>query len=138
MSPPFDAAPPRRSPSLNVLGEPLQSCGTRPMTGYFRDGCCESGADDIGRHVVCAVMSDVFLQFSRSRGNDLSTPRPEYEFPGLHAGDRWCLCALRWREAEQAGCAPAVVLAATHQRALELIELDLLRRHARNPDDAAQ
>jgi hypothetical protein len=111
----------------NVLGGPLETCSRSPMTGYFRDGCCRTGEDDLGRHTVCAVMTDEFLAFSKSRGNDLVTPRPEWRFPGLKAGDRWCLCALRWREAYEAGCAPQVVLEATHERTLDVVPLDWLQ-----------
>lgn len=100
------------------------------MTGYFRDGCCETGPSDRGRHIVCAVMTDEFLAFSKRQGNDLSTPRPEYRFPGLKAGDRWCLCLERWREAHAAGCAPNVVLDATHQITLERLTLSTLRAFA--------
>jgi len=114
----------------NVLGGPLARCGSEPRTGFFRDGCCRTGPDDRGRHVVCAWLTPEFLEFSRERGNDLSTPRPELEFPGLVPGDRWCLCALRWREALLAGIAPPVVLEATHERALDVLSLDDLRRHA--------
>jgi len=116
--------------SLNVLGLPLQSCSVDPMTGYFRDGCCETGPTDRGRHIVCAVMTDEFLRYSKGQGNDLSTPRPEYRFPGLKAGDRWCLCLERWREAHAAGCAPQVVLTATHQIALERLTLSTLQAFA--------
>lgn len=115
---------------LNVLGEPLQSCSTRPLTGFFRDGCCRSGPEDIGRHAVCVEVSRDFLAFSRSRGNDLSTPHPEFEFPGLRAGDRWCLCAARWQEALEAGMAPRVCLRGTDISALEVIALDDLKRYA--------
>ncbi|MGA0173131.1 MAG: DUF2237 family protein [Phycisphaerales bacterium] len=111
----------------NVLGGPLETCSRSPMTGYFRDGCCRTGEDDLGRHTVCAVMTDEFLTFSKSRGNDLVTPRPEWRFPGLKAGDRWCLCALRWREAYEAGCAPQVVLEATHERTLDVVPLHWLQ-----------
>jgi len=114
----------------NVFGEPLISCSTDPMTGFFRDGCCQTGAGDVGLHVVCAVMTDDFLQFSRARGNDLSTPVPEYQFPGLQAGDRWCLCAARWKEAFDAGMAPRVVLSATHISALEFASLEELEAFA--------
>ena len=114
----------------NVLGEPLAPCSMRPLTGFYRDGCCNTGAEDVGRHVVCAQLTDDFLQFSRARGNDLVTPRPEFGFPGLSAGDRWCLCAARWREALQAGAAPRVVLTATHEAALEVVGIDDLKRHA--------
>lgn len=122
--------------SLNVLGEPLAPCSTEPMTGWFRDGCCETQAQDRGRHIVCAVMTDEFLAFSRTQGNDLMTPRPEYRFPGLRAGDRWCLCLDRWREAHQAGKAPKVVLEATHQIALERIPLSTLQEFAVEPSDS--
>ena len=118
------------SPSLNVLGRPLQPCGTDPLTGFYRDGCCETGPEDRGTHVVCAVMTDAFLAFTRSRGNDLSTPRPAYRFPGLRAGDRWCLCVSRWAEALAAGVAPPVVLEATHAAALASVPLAELRAHA--------
>lgn len=114
----------------NVLGGALQSCSTDPMTGFFRDGCCRTGPDDLGSHTVCTRVTDAFLEFSRERGNDLTTPLPEYGFPGLKPGDRWCLCAARWREALEAGCAPAVVLEATHERALEVCRLEDLRAHA--------
>ena len=122
--------------SLNVLGTPLASCSTDPMTGWFRDGCCETGAQDRGRHIVCAVMTDEFLAFSRAQGNDLITPRPEYRFPGLKASDRWCLCLERWREAHKAGAAPRVVLEATHQIALERVKLSTLQQFAVRPDDS--
>lgn len=118
------------SSSLNVLGTPLQSCSTDPVTGYFRDGCCETGPSDRGRHIVCAVVTDEFLNYSKAQGNDLSTPRPEFRFPGLKAGDRWCLCLERWREAHAAGCAPQVILAATHQIALERLTLSTLQAFA--------
>ena len=119
-----------RRNSRSVLDTPLQTCSTDPMTGWFRDGCCETQAADRGRHIVCAVMTDEFLAFSRSRGNDLVTPRPEYRFPGLKAGDRWCLCIDRWREAHAAGVAPKVVLDATHQIATERVPLEVLRQFA--------
>ena len=127
---PEDGAGPGPRRAFNVLGGPLESCSTAPMTGYFRDGCCHTDATDLGRHVVCSVMTDDFLAFSRSRGNDLVTPRPEFAFPGLVAGDRWCLCAARWAEADEAGAAPGVVLAATHRLALETVSLDRLRAFA--------
>ena len=117
----------------NVEGDALLACSYAPLTGYFRDGCCRTGADDLGTHVVCARVTAAFLEFSRTRGNDLSTPRPEYRFAGLKPGDRWCLCALRWAEAQEAGAAPPVVLEATHARVLELIDLDVLKRHAYAP-----
>lgn len=116
--------------AINVLGTPLMTCSIEPLTGWFRDGCCRTGKGDAGVHVVCARMSESFLEFSKRRGNDLSTPRPEYGFPGLKAGDRWCLCAARWQEALHAGCAPHVVLEATHESALEFADLDDLKRHA--------
>ena len=117
-------------PSRNVFGEPLQSCSQAPVTGFFRNGCCDTSAEDVGSHTVCAVMTDAFLAFSKARGNDLSTPLPDFGFPGLKAGDRWCLCAPRWQEAFVAGQAPRVVLRATHQGALEYCDLEDLKRHA--------
>lgn len=116
--------------ALNVLGEPLQACSFDPLTGYFRDGCCNTDDNDHGTHVVCTRVTHAFLVFSADRGNDLMTPRPEWRFPGLKAGDRWCLCATRWREALEAGLAPPVVLAATHSKVLEYISLEDLKRHA--------
>ncbi|WP_353222760.1 DUF2237 family protein [Salinisphaera hydrothermalis] len=118
------------STARNVLGEPLLGCCSAPITGFYRDGFCHTGPEDAGRHVVCAVMTDAFLAFSASRGNDLSTPRPEFDFPGLDAGDRWCLCAARWVEAFEAGAAPRVVLTATHEAALEIVSLADLKSHA--------
>lgn len=114
----------------NVLGGPLLACGYSPLTGFMRDGCCSGHRQDPGRHVVCARMTDAFLAFSRAQGNDLSTPRRELRFPGLKAGDRWCLCVTRWLEALEAGVAPPVVLAATDISALEVVTLDTLKRHA--------
>lgn len=114
----------------NVLGTNLQSCSTKPLTGYFRDGCCRTGADDFGIHVICAQVTGEFLEFSRQRGNDLTTPVPDYNFPGLKPGDRWCLCASRWKEAFLAGLAPPVVLEATHISALEFVSLEELQLHA--------
>ena len=114
----------------NVLGTELVACSYDPLTGYFRDGCCHTDMHDLGSHVVCAIVTDEFLEFSRSRGNDLSTPRPEYRFAGLEDGDRWCLCALRWKEALAAGVAPAVVLECTHARALEFVTLEPLQEYA--------
>ena len=114
----------------NVLGERLETCSLRPMTGFYRTGCCETGEDDLGAHVVCAEVSEAFLAFSRARGNDLSTPVPAMGFPGLRPGDRWCLSAARWQEALEAGKAPRVVLRATHERALDYVALDDLKRHA--------
>jgi uncharacterized protein (DUF2237 family) len=118
----------------NVLGGPLAPCSTSPRTGFFRDGCCNTGPDDVGLHVVCARMTAEFLAFSKRTGNDLSTPRPEFGFPGLKPGDRWCVCAGRWREARDAGVAPPVVLEATHEEALAVVPLADLRRHAVGPD----
>ncbi|MFC4160835.1 DUF2237 family protein [Chitinimonas lacunae] len=115
---------------LNVLGQALQSCSVDPMTGFFRDGCCRTHPEDLGQHVVCAEMTPDFLRFSRERGNDLSTPRPEYGFSGLQPGDRWCLCATRWVEALLDGVAPPVVLAATHEAVLELVSLETLVDYA--------
>ncbi len=118
----------------NVLGTALMPCGTTPMTGFYRDGFCKckTDAQDHGLHVVAAIMTKEFLDFSRAQGNDLQTPRPEYNFPGLKPGDKWCLCAMRWKEAEKAGIAPPVNLAATHIKALEVIPLDILQRHQVN------
>ncbi|TVS10064.1 MAG: DUF2237 domain-containing protein [Wenzhouxiangella sp.] len=120
----------KKADSINVLGETLQPCSRDPVTGFFRDGCCNTSIEDHGSHTVCAVLTADFLEFSRSRGNDLSTPRPEFGFPGLNPGDHWCLCAARWREAFKAGCAPRVQLDATHEAALEYVSLDELRAHA--------
>ena len=114
----------------NVLGEPLAPCSTSPLTGFYRDGCCTTGPEDIGAHVVCAEVSGEFLAFSNSRANDLTTPRPELGFPGLKPGDRWCLCAARWKEALAAGAAPRVVLRSTHEAALEVVDLADLKRYA--------
>ena len=114
----------------NVLGEELVPCSFEPLTGYYRDGCCNTGGDDYGVHTVCAVMTDDFLAFSKSVGNDLSTPAPHFGFAGLRAGDRWCLCASRWAEAFEAGAAPKVVLAATHMSTLDFVSLSDLRQHA--------
>ena len=122
--------PVSRDGALNVLGSALARCGEDPPTGFFRNGCCDTGPEDMGMHTVCAVMTDAFLVYSRMSGNDLSTPRPELGFPGLVAGDRWCLCVGRWREALAAGVAPPVVLAATHEEALAVVSLDDLERHA--------
>jgi uncharacterized protein (DUF2237 family) len=116
--------------SVNVLGERLEPCSTDPMTGFFRNGCCDTSEADHGSHTVCAVMTAEFLAFSKARGNDLSTPRPEFGFQGLKPGDRWCLCAARWMEAAAAGRAPKVRLVSTHRRALEICPLEALRAHA--------
>lgn len=115
---------------LNVLGTELLACSFDPLTGFLRDGCCQTDAQDHGTHLICARMTAAFLAFSRERGNDLSTPRPEYRFRGLQPGDRWCLCALRWKQALDAGVAPDVVLSSTHQNALEIVTLAQLRVHA--------
>lgn len=114
----------------NVLGGPLKACSTAPLTGYFRNGCCDTGPGDMGVHVVCALMTAEFLAFSKSAGNDLSTPHPAYGFAGLRPGDKWCLCATRWTEAFEAGMAPAVVLESTHMAALEFCDLESLKQHA--------
>lgn len=116
--------------SVNVFDEPLAPCGTDPVTGFYRDGCCNTAAADAGSHTVCARVTAEFLAFSKERGNDLVTPRPEFGFPGLKPGDRWCLCAARWREAERNDAAPRVVLQATHRRALEIVPLETLRPYA--------
>ncbi|MBD3678510.1 MAG: DUF2237 domain-containing protein [Rhodobacteraceae bacterium] len=118
---------PEKAPPVNVLGEPLAPCSTDPLTGFFRDGACNTCAEDLGSHTVCAVMTAEFLAFSKYVGNDLSTPRPEFGFPGLNPGDCWCLCAGRFLQAHDEGCAPKVNLAATHERALEIVSLDVLR-----------
>lgn len=115
---------------LNVLGTPLATCSVQPLTGYFRTGCCETAADDFGSHTVCAQVTADFLAFSKSRGNDLSTPMPAYGFDGLRPGDRWCLCVTRWKEAFDAGMAPRVVLAATHRAALSVVTIEQLMAHA--------
>ena len=114
----------------NVLGGELVPCSLEPLTGFYRNGCCETGPEDVGQHTVCAVMTDAFLKFSMSVGNDLSTPRPEYGFPGLRAGDRWCLCAPRWKEAHDAGAAPLIVLEATHEEVLAIAPLGVLKDYA--------
>lgn len=114
----------------NVLGEPLQACSESPMTGFYRDGCCNTGPDDLGVHGVCVQVTQEFLEFGRASGNDLTTPMPEYGFPGLQPGNRWCLCAARWKEALEAGAAPRVVLTATHEATLEFVSLEALKQHA--------
>ena len=121
---------PGRLPSRNVFGGPLAECSAAPVTGFFRNGCCDTSREDVGSHTVCAVMTDAFLAFSKSRGNDLSTPMPAFGFPGLKAGDRWCLCAPRWQEAFEAGQAPHVVLRATHEGALKYCALADLKKFA--------
>ncbi len=122
--------PPAVSNGLNVLGSELEECSRDPLTGFYRDGCCDTGDEDIGRHTVCARMTETFLDFSVSHGNDLITPRPEYRFPGLKPGDLWCVCVLRWREAYEAGVAPPVYLRGTHQHALHFVTLEQLKTHA--------
>ena len=114
----------------------MLECSSRPLTGFFRDGCCATGTEDLGSHTVCAVVDAEFLAFSRQAGNDLSTPRPETGFPGLEPGDRWCVCAARWLEADAAGCAPPVILAATHERALEVVAIERLLASAVEPEGA--
>ena len=123
-----------REPDTNVVGGDLQPCSTDPLTGFYRDGCCATGPEDVGGHSVCAIMTAEFLQFSALAGNNLSTPRPDWGFPGLAPGDRWCVCASRWLEAYEAGCAPRVVLAATHARALDVVGIDALIAHAEHVD----
>jgi hypothetical protein len=120
----------RKRPSRNVLGGVLENCSLKPMTGFFRNGCCDTGAEDVGSHTVCVVMTAEFLTFSKARGNDLSTPMPDYGFAGLVPGDRWCLCAPRWQEALEEGSAPRVVLRATHEGALDYCTLADLKRYA--------
>lgn len=117
-------------PSLNVLGGTLEPCSMDPLTGFYRNGCCDTGPGDSGSHTVCVIVTDEFLAMSRYLGNDLTTPRPEFRFPGLKPGDRWCLCAARFVQAAQDFAAPQVVLEATHARALAIVPLDLLRAHA--------
>lgn len=121
---------PEKEPDKNVFGEKLLPCSTYPMTGYYRDGCCSTGASDHGTHTVCAVVTREFLEFSKKMGNDLMAPIPAYRFPGLKPGDRWCLCAARWREAWQAHVAPKVVLEATHERTLDFVPLEELVKYA--------
>ncbi|MCL2925730.1 MAG: DUF2237 domain-containing protein [Trichodesmium sp. MAG_R04] len=116
--------------ALNVLGEKLEICCTSPMTGFYRDGYCQTGVSDVGSHLICAELTEDFLEFTKRRGNDLSTPRPEYLFPGLKSGDRWCLCVSRWKEALNSGVAPPVILSATHQKALEVLPLEVLQEHS--------
>jgi uncharacterized protein (DUF2237 family) len=126
----MDGSGGRPNGQLNVLGGPLASCSNEPKTGFFRDGCCNTGPTDMGLHTICAVMTDEFLAYSKAAGNDLSTAMPEYGFPGLKAGDQWCLCASRWEQARRAGKAPRVRLAATNKASLLLCELDDLKAHS--------
>ena len=118
----------------NVLGTELKVCCTDPMTGFYRDGFCRTGPEDTGRHTVCIIATDEFLAYSKSAGNDLSTPRPEYSFPGLVEGDRWCLVAVRWKQALEAGMAPQVILQATHESVLDIVSLEELQEHAIDQD----
>ena len=135
----FDQTPeeggrqPGRAPSINVLGGPLVPCSVAPLTGFFRDACCNTGREDVGLHTVCAVMTAEFLAFSKAAGNDLSTPMPQYGFSGLKPGDRWCLCAARWKEALDAGAAPQIVLEATHAVTLQIVPLETLKKYALRP-----
>jgi uncharacterized protein len=123
-------------PDRNVLRGPLEPCGTDPLTGFYRDGCCSTGPEDLGRHTICAVVTTEFLEHQRSIGNDLSTPMPEYRFPGLAPGDRWCVTAVNWLKAQTDGYASPVVLAATHEATLEVVTLEVLRQHSVDvPDD---
>jgi hypothetical protein len=117
-------------PELNVLGDPLQECGTDPMTGFYRDGCCHTGPEDLGSHTICAVVTTEFLEHQRAIGNDLVTPVSMFGFPGLKPGDRWCVTAVNWLRAHHDGAAAYVVLASTHERALEIVPLEVLREHA--------
>ena len=117
----------------NILGTDLKCCGTKPMTGYFRDGCCRTTETDRGRHVVACIVNEKFLHFTRQMGNDLSSPNPMYSFPGSKPGDKWCVCALRWKEAFDAGCAPEVILEATHEKSLEYVALDDLISMSSDP-----
>lgn len=128
--PPHDRPRPTRDPSVNVRGGVLQPCSTRPLTGFFRNGCCDTGPADHGRHTVCAVMTADFLAMSKYLGNDLSTPRPEFGFAGLKPGDRWCLCAARFLQAHAEGAAPQVDMAATHARTLEIVPIEVLDLYA--------
>ena len=130
MNPADPFAPQMMAPSRNVFGGPLEPCSLDPATGFFRNGCCDTGVQDAGSHTVCAIMTADFLRYSKDVGNDLSTPRPEYGFPGLKPGDRWCLCASRWRQAYDAGMAPDVALRSTHREVLTLIALSALKAFA--------
>jgi len=125
---------PIKAESKSVLGQPMQTCGCDPMTGFYRDGCCDTGPDDLGVHTVCCIVSEEFLAVSKHLGNDLSTPMPQYGFPGLKAGDRWCVCAARWLQVYQAGAGCPVVLEATHENTLRIVPFDVLLQHAVIPD----
>lgn len=116
----------------------MQSCSEDPLTGYYRNGCCDSGKDDLGQHMVCAVMTEEFLKFSKSMGNDLTTPIPKFNFPGLNPGDKWCLCAARWKEAYDAGMAPMVLLEATNELALNIVPMEMLIEHAYKKESAVE
>ncbi len=116
--------------SLNVYGEPLETCSNDPVTGFFRDGCCNTSQDDMGIHTVCVQLDDTFLEFSKRSGNDLTTPRPEFDFPGLQAGNRWCLCATRWLQAYKAGMAPKLYMRSTHFRTMEVVDIKILKAYA--------
>jgi uncharacterized protein (DUF2237 family) len=116
--------------ALNVLGQPLVPCSFSPLTGFFRDGCCKTNSEDLGSHLICAIVTDDFLQFSLQKGNDLISPVPQYQFPGLIAGDQWCLCLNRWLEALDAGCAPLIKLESTHIKALDVVPLNLLEQYS--------
>ena len=135
----FDQTPeegrPGRAPSINVLGGPLQPCSAEPLTGFYRDACCNTGREDMGLHTVCVVMTAQFLAFSKARGNDLSTPMPQYAFPGLKGGDKWCLVAMRWQQALEAGMAPQVILRSTHESALQFVALEDLKLYAVDGDE---
>jgi uncharacterized protein (DUF2237 family) len=122
-----------KEPSLNIFGTSLVVCGTNPLTGAYRNGCCDTGPLDVGTHIVCAVVSDAFLAFSKSKGNDLTRPYPQYNFPGLVAGDNWCLCVSRWLEAYRSDVAPQIILEACHQKILDYIDLDVLKKFAFEP-----
>ena len=123
--------------SLNVFGLPLVSCSEQPKTGFYRTGCCDTGKDDFGMHTICIIATEEFLEFSAAMGNDLTTPRPEFDFPGLNPGDKWCLCASRWNEAFEFGKAPNVILEATHEKSLEIVSLEDLIKHAHRSNDSA-
>ncbi len=125
-----DNTPPGQDDNINVFDEQIEPCSSDPVTGFYRDGCCNTGKGDHGSHTVCVMLTDEFLQFSKSKGNDLTTPMPAYGFPGLKEGDRWCLCASRWLEAQQANAAPRVYLRSTHKKALEIIPMSVLKTHA--------
>lgn len=124
--------------SRNVFGEPIETCSENPLTGFYRNGCCDSGEDDRGDHTVCAIMTADFLEFSKSKGNDLSTPISNYNFPGLQPGDRWCLCAPRWKEAYDAGMAPKVILEATNELTLNVVSMEMLLEHAYKKEEQTE